>query len=125
MVSGVMRINIRFIGSMAALNSLGCRCLARLRLHIFRRLSLCRRGRSIALGGCVGFAHHVTMSHFRHGLLVAAHWEEPVATASALHLHMDAVAFWINIATFVVHKPDFASLASNNRVESGQGVDAQ
>ena len=120
-----MRINIRFIGSMAALNSLGCRCLARFRLDIVRRLSLCRRGRSIALGGCVGFTHHVTMSQFRHGLLIAAHWEEPVATASALHLHMDAVAFGLDVATLIVHKPDLTSVAADNCVESGQRIDTQ
>ena len=120
-----MSLDTCFIVSMAILNSLGCCCLARLRLGIIRRLSLCRRRRRIALGGCVGFTHHVTMSQLRHGHPKAAHWEEPVATASALHLQMDAVTLRFDVATLVVHEPNLTGFASDNRVEFDQGVDTQ
>ena len=65
----------------------------------------------------------MTMTQLRHGFLIAAHWEEPVATASAPHLHMDAVSLGLDINALIVHEPDLTRAAFDDSVEPGQRVD--
>ena len=64
----------------------------------------------------------MTMTKLCHGFLIAAHWEEPVATASTPHLHMDTVSFGLDITALIVHEPDFTRVALDDCIESGQGV---
>ena len=52
--------------------------------------------------------------HVLHGNTATAHWSVPVTAAAFLHLEMDVVASWNNVATTFVHKPNLSCTAADH-----------